>query len=141
MAKFTHLHLHTEYSLLDGLSKITPLLDHIKANNMDSVAITDHGTMYGAIEFYKKANAAGIKPIIGCEAYITNVDHKLRGDRDNTKNYHLLLLAKNEEGYKAGVVVLKKMMGDSQVAVYEMKDRVVPGDGEVEKKLRTDLGI
>ncbi len=100
MAKFTHLHLHTEYSLLDGLSKITPLLDHIKANNMDSVAITDHGTMYGAIEFYKKANAAGIKPIIGCEAYITNVDHKLRGDRDNTKNYHLLLLAKNEEGYK-----------------------------------------
>jgi len=98
--RFVHLHLHTEYSLLDGLSKIKPLMEHIKENNMDSVAITDHGTMYGAIEFYKKAKELKLKAIIGLEAYITNVDHKIRGERSKIKNYHLTLLAKNFEGYQ-----------------------------------------
>ena len=98
--KFVHLHVHTEYSLLDGLSKVDDLLDHVKEHKMDTVAITDHGAMYGAIEFYKKAKAQGIKPIIGMEAYTTNVSIEDRPERSKIKNYHLLLLAKNNEGYK-----------------------------------------
>ena len=68
--KFTHLHVHSHYSLLDGLPKIDELLEHVKQTGMDSVALTDHGVLYGAVEFYKKAKKAGIKPIIGCEAYV-----------------------------------------------------------------------
>jgi len=67
--KFTHLHVHSHYSLLDGLAKIDELLDYVKELGMDSCAITDHGVMYGAVEFYKKAKAKGIKPIMGCEVY------------------------------------------------------------------------
>ncbi len=98
--KFAHLHLHTEYSLLDGLSKISDLTSHVKKSGMDSVAITDHGAMYGAIEFYKEVKAQGVKPIIGVEAYTTNVDLKLRPERGKFKNFHLLLLAQNDKGYK-----------------------------------------
>lgn len=98
--KFVHIHLHTEYSLLDGLSKIPELTTHVKKCGMDAVAITDHGAMYGAIEFYKEVKAQGVKPIIGIEAYTTNVDHKLRPERGKFKNFHLLLLAKNDAGYK-----------------------------------------
>ncbi len=98
--KFVHLHLHTEYSLLDGLSKISDLTKHVKKCGMDAVAITDHGAMYGAIEFYKEVKAQGVKPIIGIEAYMTNIDLKLRPERGKFKNYHLLLLAKNNTGYK-----------------------------------------
>lgn len=98
--KFVHLHVHTEYSLLDGLSKTDHLLKHIKENDMDSCAITDHGVMYGVIEFYKRAKKEGVKPIIGMEAYTTNVDHKSRPERGRMRNFHLLLLAKNNEGYK-----------------------------------------
>ena len=97
MAKFVHLHVHTEYSLLDGLSNISGLIAHIKAQGMDSIAITDHGAMYGAIEFYKACLAQEVKPIIGVEAYTCNVSHS---DRSNRQNFHLLLLAKNLEGYK-----------------------------------------
>ena len=68
---FTHLHVHTEYSLLDGSSKIKELVHHTKELGMDSIAITDHGVMYGVIDFYKAAKAEGIKPILGCEIYIT----------------------------------------------------------------------
>ena len=98
--KFAHIHLHTEYSLLDGLSKISDLTTHIKKSGMDSVAITDHGVMYGVIEFYKEVRSQGIKPIIGVEAYTTNVDMKLRPERGKFKNFHLVLLAKNDAGYK-----------------------------------------
>lgn len=97
---FVHLHVHTEYSLLDGLSKIGELLDHVKNSGMKSVAITDHGVMYGAIEFFQKAKAKEIKPIIGMEAYTTNIDHTKKPERGKYKNFHLLLLAKNEIGYK-----------------------------------------
>lgn len=98
--KFVHLHVHTEYSLLDGLSKISKLLSHIKELEMDAIAITDHGAMYGVVEFYKKALKEGIKPIIGMEAYTTNVPHKERPERGKFQNFHLLLLAKNKEGYQ-----------------------------------------
>jgi len=100
MAKFTHLHVHSHYSLLDGLPKIDELLDYVKELGMNSVALTDHGVLYGAIEFYKKAKAKGIKPIIGCEIY--TAFEKLTDKRPNldNKRNHLILLAKNEQGYK-----------------------------------------
>ena len=100
MPKFTHLHVHSHYSLLDGLPKIDELLDRAKELEMDSLAITDHGVMYGAIEFYKKAKTKKIKPIIGCEVYVAL--EKLTDKRPNidSKRNHLILLAKNEEGYK-----------------------------------------
>lgn len=97
---FIHLHLHSEYSLLDGLSKTSKLMKRLKELDMDSCAITDHGVMYGAIEFYKEARKNEIKPIIGMEAYTTLGDHKSRGEVEKTRNNHLLLLAKDEEGYK-----------------------------------------
>lgn len=99
-SEFVHLHVHTEYSLLDGLSKIKKLLNYVLENGMDALAITDHGAMYGAIDFYKEAKKQEIKPIIGLEAYTTTGDHKSRGERGKSKNNHLLLLAKNEIGYK-----------------------------------------
>src|SRR3989344_4972673 len=99
---FTHLHVHTEYSLLDGLSKIhksNVLFDHVKNLGMNSIAITDHGAMYGVVEFYKAAKEAGVKPIIGVEAYITDGDRKNKSSKEQ-KTFHLLLLAKNNQGYK-----------------------------------------
>ena len=77
-AEFTHLHVHTQYSLLDGAIRLTDLLDKCKEYGMDSVAVTDHGAMYGALEFYKKAKAADIKPIVGCELYIAPGDMRDR---------------------------------------------------------------
>ena len=97
---FTHLHVHTEYSLLDGSSKIKELVARAKELGMDSIAITDHGVMYGVIDFYRAAKEAGIKPIIGCEIYVAP---GARFDRENIKGedryYHMVLLAKNDLGY------------------------------------------
>ena len=98
--KFVHLHIHTEYSLLDGLSKISKLFKHVKESGMDTIAISDHGALYGAIEFYKKAKKNEIKPIIGMEGYTTNVDMRTKPERGKFRNFHILLLAKNREGYK-----------------------------------------
>lgn len=100
MNKFVHLHVHTEYSLLDGLSNIPGLIKHVKDQGMDSVAVTDHGVMYGLIDFYKEATKQGVKPILGMEGYITSGDLHERPDRAKSPNYHLLLLAKNHEGYQ-----------------------------------------
>jgi len=106
--KFTHLHVHSHYSLLDGLPKIDELLDYVKKLGMDSVALTDHGNIYGAIEFYKKAKERGIKPIIGSEIYLAI--ERMNQERPNIddKRYHLVLLVKNEEGYKNLVKLLTK---------------------------------
>jgi DNA polymerase-3 subunit alpha len=99
--KFTHLHVHTHYSLLDGLAKVDKILDQAKELGMDSLAITDHGVLYGAIEFYIKAKERGIKPIIGCEMYVTATDlHSKNPTAEDRKRHHLILLAKNEAGYK-----------------------------------------
>lgn len=98
MSGFTHLHVHTEYSLLDGAAGIRELLDYAKECGFDSLAITDHGTMYGVVDFYLAAKERGIKPIIGCEVYTAP---KSRFEKDNDdRYYHLVLLAKNEQGYK-----------------------------------------
>ena len=96
---FTHLHVHTGFSLLDGSSKIKELVKKTKELGMDSIAITDHGVMYGCVEFYKAAKAEGIKPIIGCEVYVAS---KSRFDKENSPDnfyYHLVLLAENNKGY------------------------------------------
>ena len=106
--KFTHLHVHSHYSLLDGLPKIDELLDYVKELGMDSVALTDHGVLYGAIEFYKKAKERGIKPIIGCEVYVAQERMNQKRPNIDDKRYHLVLLAKNEEGYKNLVKLITK---------------------------------
>ena len=98
---FTHLHVHTEYSLLDGSSKIKELLPRAKELGMDSLAITDHGVMYGVIDFYKKAKEVGIKPILGCEIYVAPGSRFDREQgRGEDRYYHLVLLAENNQGYK-----------------------------------------
>ncbi len=98
--KFTHLHVHTHYSLLDGLGKIDDILDRVQELGMNSIAITDHGVMYGVPEFYDKATQRGIKPIIGCEMYLApNGLENKRAGIDDTR-YHLTLLAKDNIGYK-----------------------------------------
>ncbi|NOZ91004.1 MAG: DNA polymerase III subunit alpha [Epsilonproteobacteria bacterium] len=96
--QYTHLHLHTEYSMLDGANKIDVLASKIKELGMDSVAMTDHGNMFGTITFYNTMKKAGIKPIIGMEAYIHN--HSEIGDKSTRQRFHLCLYAKNEIGYK-----------------------------------------
>jgi DNA polymerase III subunit alpha len=99
MAEFTHLHLHTEYSLLDGACDVTKLVDRVAALGQKSVAMTDHGNIYGAVHFFDAAKAKGVKPILGCELYISkNEDHRAPGEGDD--NNHLLVLAENEEGYR-----------------------------------------
>ncbi len=100
-SKFIHLHTHSHYSLLDGLTKLETMVDIAKKAEMPAIALTDHGNMYGAIEFYKLCKKAGIKPIIGVEAYITSGDRKEKITEAGAKRYyHLILLAKNLKGYK-----------------------------------------
>ncbi|MDU6546960.1 DNA polymerase III subunit alpha [Anaerococcus vaginalis] len=128
---FTHLHLHTEYSLLDGFTKIDKLMEKLKEFGMDSCAITDHGNMYGVIEFYKKCQANNIKPIIGCEVYICENDYKIKIPQ-NKRYYHLILLAKNNNGYKN----LLKIVSKAYTQGYYYKPRI---DFEVLKEYKEDL--
>src|SRR6185295_7261726 len=95
-AEFTHLHVHSQYSLLDGAIRLKDLFPRLKELGMDSVALTDHGNLFGVLDFYKKAKAHGIKPIFGSETYVC-AD---RTDRQSRRNYHLILLAKDEAGYR-----------------------------------------
>ena len=95
---FAHLHMHTEYSLLDGASRIEPLLDKIQALGMTHCAITDHGAMYGVVDFYQQALKRGIHPVIGCEVYIcSDLTDKSSGARDYS---NLILLCENQKGYE-----------------------------------------
>lgn len=125
--RFTHLHTHSHYSLLDGLSRIDELIAKAKEMGMEALALTDHGVMYGAIEFYKKAKKAGIKPIIGCELYIAeNSMHDKRPNIDD-KRYHLIVLAENNTGYKN----LIKLVTAAHLEGFYYKPRV---DKELLKK-------
>lgn len=129
--KFTHLHVHTEYSLLDGFCRIDDLLDRAKELGMDSIAITDHGVMYGVIDFYKKAVKRGIKPIIGCEVYVSKGDYKIKNP-SNKGYYHLVLLAKNNNGYKN----LVKIVSEGNINGFYYKPRV---DKNVLRKYSKDI--
>ena len=97
---FVHLHVHTQYSLLDGAIRIDALLKRVAEFGMDSVAITDHGTMFGALDFYEKATQAGIKPIIGCECYLAPRRLTDKTPQDSRRVSHIVLLAENREGYQ-----------------------------------------
>jgi len=116
--QYVPLHLHTEYSLLDGASKIKDLVQNAKANNMPALSITDHGVMYGALELFKEANNEGIKPIIGCETYVVNADYHDKSQRNPL--YHLILLAKNDEGY----INLSKIVSESILKGFYYKPRI-----------------
>ncbi len=119
-SKFTHLHTHSHYSLLDGLSKLENLVDIAKKHSMKALAITDHGNMYGAIEFYKLAQKAGIKPILGVEAYVAERSRFDKEHGTDNKRYHLILLAKNLKGYKN----LLKIVSKANIEGYYYKPRV-----------------
>jgi len=97
---FTHLHVHTQYSILDGAAQIEPLLRKAKDDGMTALAITDHGNMYGAVEFSETARKVGIKPIIGCEVYVAEGSRNDKRGREDRSGYHLVLLAKNQKGYE-----------------------------------------
>ncbi|MEK9194891.1 MAG: PHP domain-containing protein, partial [Patescibacteria group bacterium] len=106
--KFTHLHVHSHYSLLDGLAKIDQLVRRAADFEMDSLALTDHGNLYGAIEFYQKAKKAGIKPIIGCEMYIAAGRMQDKNPGVDDKRYHLTVLAATNEGYRNLITLVSK---------------------------------
>ena len=118
--EFTHLHVHTHYSLLDGLGKIDDLLEKAQEYKMDSLAITDHGNMYGVIEFYQKAKKVGIKPIIGCEFYLAPNGLENKRPRVDEERFHLILLAKNYQGYKN----LMKLVTEAHLKGYYYKPRI-----------------
>ena len=118
--KFCHLHLHTEYSLLDGSGKIPKIIDRAKELGMDSIAITDHGVMYGCVEFYKQAKAAGIKPILGCEVYVAAKSMKIKQPDKENSTHHLVLLVKNEKGYEN----LMKIVSKASIEGFYYKPRI-----------------
>ncbi|MCX7885569.1 MAG: DNA polymerase III subunit alpha [Caloramator sp.] len=129
---FVHLHVHTEYSLLDGSARIKELINRAKELNMKSLAITDHGVMYGVIDFYKTCLQAGIKPIIGCEIYIAPRGRYKKENSYDAANYHLVLLAKNNEGYKN----LMKIVSEAFVDGFYYKPRA---DYELLSKYSKDI--
>ncbi|MCQ2362506.1 MAG: DNA polymerase III subunit alpha [Acidaminococcaceae bacterium] len=114
---FTHLHVHTQYSLLDGASKIKDLVSRVKELGMDAIAITDHGVMYGVVDFYQECTKQGVKPIIGCEVYTVNGDMH---DKQSNERFHLILLAENETGYHN----LMKIVSLAQTEGFYTKPRV-----------------
>jgi DNA polymerase III subunit alpha len=132
MSKFVHLHNHSEYSLLDGLSKIKDMVAYVKEQGMDAIAITDHGSLYGVIKFYKACKDAGIKPIIGCEVYVAKRSHTDKEAGVDKDYNHLILLAENEEGYKN----LMRLVSVSYLEGYYYKPRV---DLQLLKKYHTGL--
>ena len=120
MSDFVHLHTHTEYSLLDGASRIQELVGAAVAAGQDALAITDHGALYGVVPFYKACREAGIKPIVGCETYVAQRslhDKESRVDRDP---HHLVLLAQNETGYQN----LMKMITTAHLEGFYVRPRV-----------------
>ena len=119
-SNFVHLHVHSEYSLLDGAARIKDLVAKAKEYEMTSIALTDHGVMYGAMDFYKECKANGIKPILGVEGYVINGDITEKDLGRLEERYHLILLAENEEGYKN----LIKLVSESHTEGFYYKPRM-----------------
>jgi DNA polymerase-3 subunit alpha len=132
MADFVHLHNHSDYSLLDGLQKMKNMVAHVKDQGMSAVAVTDHGSMYGTIKFYQAAKDAGIKPIIGCEVYMAKRSHTDKEAGVDKDYNHLILLAKDNEGYKN----LMRLVSISYLEGYYYKPRI---DVELLKKYHEGL--
>src|SRR5689334_15481127 len=120
MSSFAHLHVHTEYSLLDGMSRIQNLVNYAVELGMDSLAITDHGAMYGVIHFYRACKAANIKPIIGMEGYLSPRGMTDRDPKLDSGNTHLLLIAANQTGYKN----LLKIASTAQLEGFYYRPRI-----------------
>ena len=118
--EFVHLHNHSHYSLLDGLQKVPQMLDRVKALGMNAVALTDHGTLSGAIEFYKEAAKREIKPIIGVEAYMAPRTHTDKAGKVDANPYHLILLAENDAGYHN----LMRLVSIANLEGYYYKPRI-----------------
>src|SRR5438270_2799995 len=129
---FVHLHVHTHYSLLDGACRVSDLVKRCKQLGMDSIAITDHGCMFGVIEFFNECKKEGIKPILGMEAYMAPGDRRERQAHAGEAAYHLLLLAQNLEGYKN----LLKLSSTAYREGFYYKPRI---DKEVLKELNGGL--
>ena len=117
---FAHLHLHTEYSLLDGACRIEQAVKQAKDLGQTAVAITDHGVMYGVVDFYKAAKKEGIKPIIGCECYVASRSRLNKVHGLDSERYHLILLCKNNEGYQN----LISMVSQSWIDGFYTKPRI-----------------
>ena len=132
MGSFVHLHIHSEYSLLDGANRIKDLPVRAKELGMDAMALTDHGVMYGVIDFYKACKKEGIKPIIGCEVYVASRSRLDKEPGIDNKNYHLILLAKNNQGYKN----LSKLVSLGFIDGYYYKPRI---DHEILEKYSEGL--
>lgn len=118
--KFCHLHLHSEYSLLDSSGKVKSIISKAKEFGMESIAITDHGVMYGCVDFYQEAKAQGIKPILGCEVYVVPKSMALKAVERDNETYHLVLLVKNEKGYDN----LMKIVSAASIEGFYYKPRV-----------------
>jgi DNA polymerase-3 subunit alpha len=129
---FVHLHVHTQYSLLDGAIRIDDLLRRAAEFDMQAATVTDHGTMFGAVEFFEKAKAAGIKPIIGCEIYVAPKTRFDKTPLDNKEISHLILLARNAEGYRN----LCKLATAAQLEGFYYKPRI---DKEILKECSQGL--
>ena len=117
---FVHLHVHTEYSLLDGVSRLNRLCSVAKERGQNAIAITDHGNLFGAVDFYKEAKKAGIKPIIGCEVYVAARSRFDKVHGVDSTRHHLVLLCKNETGYKN----LTKLVSSAWVDGFYTKPRI-----------------
>jgi DNA polymerase-3 subunit alpha len=132
MSDFVHLHVHTEYSLLDGLSQIPKLVSKAKENGQKAIAITDHGVMYGVVKFFNECIKQGVKPIIGVEAYMSESDHQSKQLKSGADQYHLLLLAKDLVGYKN----LMKLTSIAHLDGFSYKPRI---DFDLLKKYKEGL--
>ena len=117
---FTHLHVHSEFSLLDGLGRITELVDTAAQLGMDSMAITDHGALYGAVAFYQAAKTKGIKPIIGVETYVARRSMTDKEGKADAQPFHLILLAQDLVGYRN----LCRLVTDAHIDGYYYKPRI-----------------
>jgi DNA polymerase-3 subunit alpha len=128
--RFTHLHVHSHYSLLDGLAKIDQIVEKTQRLGMDSVAITDHGSLYGAVEFYKTAKAKNIKPIIGSELYVSQERMTQKRPGVDDKRYHLVLLVKNAQGYRNLVKLVTKAHLEGFYYKPRIDEELLAGHGE-----------